>query len=106
MEDSLPLKSNEIRTSKYNLLTFLPLNIMHQLMKPAHFYFICICYLQTIKSISVTLGSPASLPFLIFVMAVSSVKDFFEDRVRQRSDQEENKRLIQVYEQDGNLRTT
>ena len=29
MEDSLPLQSNEIRTSKYNLLTFLPLNIMH-----------------------------------------------------------------------------
>jgi magnesium-transporting ATPase (P-type) len=39
-------------------------------------------------------------------MAVSSVKDFFEDRVRQRSDQEENKRLIQVYELDGTLRTT
>ena len=29
MEDSLPLQSNAIRTSKYNLLTFLPLNIMH-----------------------------------------------------------------------------
>ena len=29
MENSLPLQSNEIRTSKYNLLTFLPLNIMH-----------------------------------------------------------------------------
>jgi len=75
-------------------------------MKPAHFYFICICYLQTIKSISVTLGQPTSLPFLLFVIAVSSVKDFFEDKVRQRSDDEENKRLAKVYNLDGTWRTT
>jgi hypothetical protein len=45
-----------------------------------------------IPAISITGGSPTNLPPLIFVMAVSAVKDFFEDRVRQKSDAEENDR--------------
>jgi phospholipid-translocating ATPase len=40
------------------------------------------------------------------LIAVSSVKDFFEDRARQRSDQDENMRLTQVYQSDGAFRTT
>jgi len=51
-------------------------------MKPANIYFIIICILQMIKPISITGGSPTNLPPLLFVMAVSGVKDFFEDRER------------------------
>jgi phospholipid-transporting ATPase len=82
MENSMPLAENTIRTSKYTLLSFFPLNLLYQLMKPANIYFIIICVLQMIKPISITGGSPTNLPPLLFVMAVSGVKDFFEDRVR------------------------
>ena len=101
MENSMPLAENTIRTSKYTLLSFFPLNLLYQLMKPANIYFIIICVLQMIKPISITGGSPTNLPPLLFVMAVSGVKDFFEDRVRQKSDAEENDRNTSVLQDDG-----
>lgn len=45
MTDSMPEASNVIRTSKYTPLSFLPLNFLHQLLKPANLYFIVICCL-------------------------------------------------------------
>ena len=96
MANSIPEANNTIRTSKYTSLSFLPLNFLHQLLKPANLYFIVICCLQMIKPISITGGSPTNLPPLLFVMAVSGVKDFFEDRVRQKSDAEENDRPTTV----------
>jgi hypothetical protein len=49
-----------------------------------------------IKPISITGGTPSNLPPLLFVMTVSAVKDFFEDRARQKSDAEENDRLTNI----------
>jgi hypothetical protein len=60
-------------------------------------YFIMVCCLQMIKSISITFGKPTTLPPLLFVMSVSAFKDFFEDRVRQKSDAEENDRNVRVF---------
>jgi len=39
-----------------------------------------------IKPISISGGVPTNAPPLIFVILVSMVKDFLEDRVRQKSD--------------------
>ena len=101
----MPEAINSIRTSKYTPLSFLPLNFLHQLLKPANLYFLVICCLQMIKPISITGGTPTNLPPLLFVMAVSGVKDFFEDRVRQKSDAEENDRPTEVLQDDGNFAT-
>ena len=43
-----------------------------------------------IPQITVSGGAPTNAPPLMFVMFVSMVKDFFEDRTRQNSDAEEN----------------
>ncbi len=42
----MPFASNEVTTSKYTLITFLPLNLFEQLSRPANFYFVCIAILQ------------------------------------------------------------
>jgi hypothetical protein len=71
--------SNVIKTSKYNAITFLPLNLFTQFSKAANMYFALICYLQTINLISISGGKPAMLPTFAFIVAVSMVKDAFED---------------------------
>ena len=48
--------SNAIRTSKYTLLSFVPMNFLHQLSKMANIYFIFITCIQMIKPISITMG--------------------------------------------------
>ena len=45
-----------------------------------------------IKPISITSGSPTNLPPLLFLMTVSMIKDYFEDRRRRKSDKIENLR--------------
>ena len=91
-----PQASNYIRTSKYTLLSFLPLNLFHQLCKPANLFFLVVCFLQCIKPISISNGSPTNLPPLCFVIAVSMVKDLLEDLVRQKSDKTENSSMTQL----------
>jgi magnesium-transporting ATPase (P-type) len=85
--------NNRVKTCKYSILTFLPLNLMVQFSKMANCYFLLIVLLSYIPAVY-TPGGPASnmLP-LAFVIVVSMIKDIVEDRSRYLSDQEENKRL-------------
>jgi len=106
MGNSLPQESNVIRTSKYTSWSFLPMNTFHQLTKMANIYFIIICFLQMIKPISISGGVPTNAPPLLFVIFVSMVKDFVEDRVRQKSDAEENDNRTQVLGDDGEWQVT
>jgi phospholipid-transporting ATPase len=52
--------------------------------------------LQIIPQISITGGQPAILLPLMFVCAVSAVKDLFEDIKRHRADDQENNRKTLV----------
>ena len=72
--NTYPLATNSIRTSKYTPLSFLPLNLFHQLTKIANIYFIIICCLQMIKPISISGGVPTNAPPLLFVIFVSMLK--------------------------------
>ena len=44
-----PFQNNFIKTSKYTLLTFLPLNLFEQFQRAANFYFLCLFILQVEK---------------------------------------------------------
>lgn len=50
-----------------------------------------------IPQISITGGSPTNVPPLLFVIAVSGTKDFFEDRARRNSDAEENNSITHIF---------
>lgn len=42
----LSLQDNHIKTSKYNIFTFLPLNLYEQFQRVANAYFLCLLILQ------------------------------------------------------------
>ena len=46
MCNSSLFQNNFIKTSKYTLLTFLPLNLFEQFQRAANFYFLCLFILQ------------------------------------------------------------
>ena len=58
-----------------------------------------------VKLISITRGTPTTIPPLLFVMFVSMVKDFFEDRKRQQSDAEENDKITNVLQENGSWKS-
>ena len=94
---------NLIRTSKYTILSFIPLNLLNQFKKAANVYFLIITYLQTIKAISISDGKPIMALPLTFVVIVSMCKDAFEDYKRHVNDATENEgKKTQVY-RNGNF---
>lgn len=64
-------------------------------------YFLLICILQMVPSISVTGGKPTTLIPLSFVLLTVLIKDAYEEFVRYRKDQEENQRKTQVLGPNG-----
>ncbi len=68
---------NRIKTSKYTLYNFLPLNLLVQFSKVANVYFLIIGIMQMIKSISVSGGFPVIFIPLSIVVGVSAFKDFY-----------------------------
>ncbi|XP_066929021.1 phospholipid-transporting ATPase IF-like isoform X2 [Clytia hemisphaerica] len=83
---------NVVVTSKYKYWNFLPKNLFEQFRRVANFYFLCIVIVQ-FSIIDRTPVSPAtSLLPLVFVIAVTAVKQFYEDLLRKRADREVNNR--------------
>ena len=80
-QDELPYIGNKIKTSKYSLITFIPLNLFEQVIRPANFYFCIIAALQSIPEVSISGGSPTILVPLVFVFTVTAIKDALEDLV-------------------------
>lgn len=74
------LQNNYIKTSKYTLLTFLPLNLLEQFQRIANFYFLILLLLQLIPQISSLTPVTTAIP-LIGVLALTAVKDAYDDIV-------------------------
>ncbi|KRY48148.1 putative phospholipid-transporting ATPase ID [Trichinella britovi] len=86
---------NFIRTSKYNLFTFLPKNLFEQFQRLANFYFLILMILQLIPQISSLTSLTTILP-LVAVLSLTAAKDAFDDLQRHRSDNQVNNRKSQV----------
>lgn len=89
--DKYEFTGNEIRTSKYTLITFLPKNIFIQFHRVAYLYFLAIAALNQLPPLAV-FGRAASLIPLLLVLSVTAIKDGYEDWRRHRSDEHENNR--------------
>lgn len=79
------LQNNYIKTSKYTLLTFLPLNLFEQFQRLANFYFLCLMLLQMISVISSLTPITTSIP-LIGVLSLTAIKDAYDDYVSTASE--------------------
>lgn len=93
--DKYEFTGNEIRTSKYTMITFVPKNLFIQFHRFAYLYFLAIAGLNQLPPLAV-FGRTVSLFPLLFVLFVTAIKDGYEDWRRHRSDRTENNREAQV----------
>uniref|UniRef100_A0A452RGP5 Phospholipid-transporting ATPase n=1 Tax=Ursus americanus TaxID=9643 RepID=A0A452RGP5_URSAM len=87
--------SNCIKTSKYNILTFLPVNLFEQFQEVANTYFLFLLILQLIPQVSSLSWFTTIVP-LVLVLAITAVKDATDDYFRHKSDNQVNNRQSQV----------
>ena len=81
--------NNSIRTTKYTVINFLPKNLFEQFHRLANVYFLYIVILNWVPAVQAFGREVAMLP-LIFVLAVTAVKDIYEDRRRAIQDRKTN----------------
>ncbi|KAF5925435.1 hypothetical protein HPG69_001881 [Diceros bicornis minor] len=86
---------NCIHTSKYNLLTFLPINLFEQFQRVANAYFLFLLILQLIPEISSLTWFTTFVP-LVLVITMTAVKDATDDYFRHKSDDQVNNRQSEV----------
>lgn len=91
--------NNYIKTNKYSLVTFVPLNLLEQFSKPANIYFLFIAALQCIPDASITNGLPIIFIPLSFIVLLTAIKDLAEDLKKYMSDKEENHTITQIVSQ-------
>uniref|UniRef100_A0A8C6DZ35 Phospholipid-transporting ATPase n=1 Tax=Moschus moschiferus TaxID=68415 RepID=A0A8C6DZ35_MOSMO len=88
-------KKNIIHTAKYNVFSFLPLNLYEQFHRFSNLYFLIILLLQGIPEISTlpwfTLFTP-----LICLLTIRAIRDLVDDIGRHRSDKIVNNRPCQI----------
>ncbi|KAM0680583.1 hypothetical protein GINT2_001271 [Glugoides intestinalis] len=89
--------TNKIITSKYTLLTFLPLNFFHQVSKASTFFFFITLILLCIPKISPFEPYTYILAFVIIV-GISMIKDAMEDYKRHKDDEKINKTIVKTVE--------
>ncbi|XP_077594057.1 phospholipid-transporting ATPase ID-like [Stigmatopora nigra] len=87
--------NNAIKTSKYNLLTFLPLNLFEQFTRLANCFFLFLFILQLIPQIS-SLAWFTTAALLILVLSITAIKDAVDDVNRHKSDNQVNNRQVGV----------
>uniref|UniRef100_A0AAY4CX71 Phospholipid-transporting ATPase n=1 Tax=Denticeps clupeoides TaxID=299321 RepID=A0AAY4CX71_9TELE len=71
---------NRIKTSKYNIFTFLPINLFEQFQRVANAYFLVLLILQLIPEISSLSWFTTIVP-LVLVLAITAIKDATDDFV-------------------------
>ena len=83
--DQRKFPPNRIKTSKYTIWTFLPKNIVEQFRGLANFYFLTLVILQAFdlfKTVDIFITAAP----IIVIVAITSLKDAFEDWKRHQSD--------------------
>ncbi|XP_037054116.1 probable phospholipid-transporting ATPase VA isoform X2 [Peromyscus leucopus] len=83
------LADNRLKTTKYTLLSFLPKNLFEQFHRLANVYFVFIALLNFVPAVNAFQPGLALAPVL-FILAVTAIKDLWEDYSRHRSDHEIN----------------
>uniref|UniRef100_A0A5F8GTZ8 Phospholipid-transporting ATPase n=1 Tax=Monodelphis domestica TaxID=13616 RepID=A0A5F8GTZ8_MONDO len=89
-------KINQIKTTKYTLLSFLPKNIFEQLHRFANLYFVAIAVLNFFPVVNAFQPAVGLIPICI-IMVVTALKDAWEDLRRYKSDKIINNQHCFIY---------
>ncbi|XP_040102818.1 phospholipid-transporting ATPase FetA-like [Oryx dammah] len=86
---------NSVKTSKYNALNFLPMNLFEQFQRLANAYFLFLLFLQLIPQISSLAWYTTVVPLMV-VLSITAVKDAIDDMKRHQNDNQVNNRSVLV----------
>jgi len=92
--------NNKIKTSHYTWYNFLFVNLFEQFHRVVNIYFIFQLILTCIPEISSLTPITTLIP-IIFVLAITAIKDAVDDFNRHRSDKEINHRIVNVVAENG-----
>ncbi|KAJ3117122.1 hypothetical protein HK100_000894 [Physocladia obscura] len=84
-----PFVDNTVRTARYTLISFIPLQVIVQFSKVANIYFFTVSMLQLIPNVSPTGRFTTIFPLSFFVI-VSMIKEGYDDFFRHKQDAAEN----------------
>ena len=85
--------SNQNVTSKYTVITFLPRNLLEQFRRVANVFFLAIAILQFFPKFSTISPGLVILP-LLAVLAITALKDGYEDIKRHQADHRINHSIV------------
>lgn len=95
-------ENNRVITSKYNIVTFLPIFLFEMFTRVAYLYFLIQAGLSWWSVVSPYSGIGATMA-LIFVLLVAGVKAVWEDVKRHREDELLNRSITHRLLQDGKI---
>lgn len=81
-EQSAQRRNNKISTMRNSWLTFLPYNLLKQVLMPANIYFILIGVLEILPATSYTNGVPTIYGPLAVMILINIIKDALEEYAR------------------------
>lgn len=93
--------SNEVTTTKYTLLSFIPLALILQFNRLVNIYFLITAIIQSIPVISPLPWYSAVLP-LALVLTVSLLREAAEEYYKYKCDKESNSSVHQVWDEETN----
>jgi phospholipid-transporting ATPase len=92
-------KTNKIKTTKYNFITFIPKALFYQFQKLANIYFLIIAIIQSIPFLSPLSPFTAIAP-IVFVLTVSLIREAIEDIQRKNFDELMNNESVIVFREE------
>jgi phospholipid-translocating ATPase len=87
--------TNQVITSKYTIITFLPRNLLEQFRRVANIFFLFIAILQFFSEFATISPGLVLIPILI-VLSITAIKDGYEDIKRHQSDRRVNHSQVRV----------
>ncbi|KAJ8385793.1 hypothetical protein AAFF_G00182370 [Aldrovandia affinis] len=89
-------QGNSIRTTKYTLISFIPINLFEQFHRAANLYFLFLVVLNWVPVVEAFQKEITMIP-LVVVLTVIAFKDALEDYRRYRFDKKINNLVAKVY---------
>lgn len=89
-------RANAIKTTKYSLLFFIPMNLYEQFHRLANIYFVGLCILNFIPVVNAFQPEVALIPICV-ILSLTALKDAWEDFRRYQSDRKLNSTPCFIY---------
>lgn len=87
---------NGIKTTKYSVWSFIPLNLLEQFRRVANIYFVGLAVLNFIPAVNAFQPQVAIIPISV-ILSLTAIKDAWEDFRRYQSDRQLNSMPCLIY---------